>query len=213
MGKDCCEVPTKGHDKTEDGAFTKVLWAALVLNLAMFFFEFFASFGADSVSLLADAVDFLGDAGNYMMSLVVLPMAYHWRSRAALIKGSTMLLYGLFVGARTIWLFYNGELPHAATMGLVGFLALAVNLSVAFMLFRFRDGDANRKSVWICSRNDAIGNLAVLVAAGLVAYTSTAWPDLIVAVGMAALSFQGGILVVKESIKEMVTPKKATLGN
>lgn len=205
MGKSCCDVPKacSSNNTQDDRAFQIVLWVALILNFGMFFFEAASSFKAGSVSLLADAVDFLGDAGNYAISLIVLPLAFHWRSRAALFKGATMLAYGAFVLIRTGWLALEGQLPHAPTMGAVGALALAVNVFVAALLFSFRTGDANRKSVWICSRNDAIGNIAVLGAAGLVAYTQTRWPDLAVAGVMAYLAISGGLMVVKDALLEL----------
>lgn len=203
MAKSCCEVPTACSSKREDKAFQRILWVALVLNAGMFFFEAFASFQAGSVSLLADAIDFLGDAGNYAISLIVLPLAIQWRSRAAFIKGLTMFLYGLFVLGRTGWLALEGTVPHAATMGSVGILALGINVFVALLLFKFRGGDANRKSVWICSRNDAVGNIAVLGAAGLVAVTQSGWPDLTVALIMAGLALSGGYSVLKDARREL----------
>lgn len=204
MAKSCCDVPkASASTGKSDKAFQRVLWIALILNFGMFFFEAYSSFRADSVSLLADAVDFLGDAGNYAISLIVLPLAFHWRSKAALLKGATMLAYGLFVLARTGWLAIYGEIPHAGLMGTVGGFALLINLFVAGLLFKFRDGDANRKSVWICSRNDAIGNVAVLFAALLVLFTQTRWPDLGVAIIMASLALSGGYSVMRDALSEM----------
>jgi Co/Zn/Cd efflux system component len=207
MAKSCCEVPHKTEKETSS-IFKIVLWIALALNAGMFFVEAAASFRADSVSLLADAVDFLGDAGNYAISLIVLPLAMQWRSRAAFFKGLTMFAYGIFVLARIIWLGFQGNIPEAGTMGSIGFLALVVNFSVALMLFKFREGDANQKSVWICSRNDAIGNIAVIFAAGLVSVTHSNWPDLLVAFGMSWLAISGGFLVIKESRLELRTLKQ-----
>src|SRR4051794_5622961 len=131
----------------------------------MFLAEIVAGVAAGSSALQADALDFLGDAANYAISLGVAGLALSWRSRAALVKGATLGLLGLWVLASTAWHAYAGTLPRAEVMGAVGVLALITNGGVALMLYRFRGGDANMRSVWICSRNDAIGNLAVLLAA------------------------------------------------
>ena len=164
-----------------DPRYRRVLWIALVVNAAMFAVELGAGFASGSVSLLADAIDFLGDAANYGVSLLVLTMAVAWRARAALLKSASMLLFGLFVAARALWALAYGVPPEALTMGAVGVLALAANVGVAVMLYAWRDGDANMRSVWLCTRNDALGNLAVMAAAAGVFGTGSAWPDLAVA--------------------------------
>jgi Co/Zn/Cd efflux system component len=162
-----------------------------------------AGWNAGSVSLLADAADFLGDAANYGVSLLVLSMALVWRSRAALVKGATMGIYGVFVLAQAAWNGFNGIVPEAYTMGVVGALALAANVSVAVMLYAFRDGDANMRSVWLCSRNDAIGNIAVILAAGGVFGLGAAWPDLLVAVIMAGLGLSAARSVITQARAEL----------
>ena len=159
-------------------AWRLALWIALAVNAGMFLAEIVAGVAAGSSALQADALDFLGDAANYAISLGVAGMALSWRSRAALVKGATLGLLGLWVLASTAWHAYAGTLPRAEVMGVVGVLALLTNGGVALMLYRFRGGDANMRSVWICSRNDAIGNLAVLLAAAGVFGTGTGWPDL-----------------------------------
>ena len=169
----------------------------------MFGVEIVAGIAADSRALQADALDFLGDAANYAISLGVARMALVWRARAALVKAATMLAFGLWVLGSAIWGFFVGASPDPGTMGAIGSLALAVNLAVAAMLFRYRSGDANMRSVWICSRNDAIGNIAVLAAAIGVFGTGRAWPDLVVASIMAGLAVWGSAEVFKQARGEL----------
>jgi cation diffusion facilitator family transporter len=183
--------------------YRRVLWIALALNALMFVVEISAGFRSGSVSLLADAIDFFGDAANYAVSLAVLGMALAWRARAAFIKGLCMLGFGLFVMGKALWAIRTGTPPEALTMGVISLLALAVNVGVAVMLYAWREGDANMRSVWLCSRNDAIGNLAVLLAALGVAGTSTAWPDLAVALGMGALALTSAYSVLRQARSEM----------
>jgi Co/Zn/Cd efflux system component len=190
-------------EAAQDPAYRKILWLALVVNAAMFVVESGAGFRSGSVSLLADAIDFLGDAANYGVSLAVLTMATAWRSKAALLKGACMLGFGIFVLARAIWVAKSGAVPEAATMGSIGFLALVANVTVALMLYRYRMGDANMRSVWLCSRNDAFGNIAVMLAALGVFGTGSAWPDLAVAVGMASLAIWGGWSVIQHARIEL----------
>lgn len=186
----------------------RVLWVALALNLIMFVVELVAGLQAESVSLLADAVDFAGDAANYGISLVVLSMALVWRSRAAYVKGISMLGYGLFVLGRAGWMLHTGSVPEPWVMGVVGFVALLVNTGVAVLLYAFRTGDANMRSVWLCSRNDALSNLAVMAAALGVFGTGSAWPDLGVAVVMATLAISAGVSVVRQARAELATPAR-----
>jgi Co/Zn/Cd efflux system component len=181
----------------------RILWIALIVNAAMFGVELVAGLESNSVSLLADAVDFAGDAANYGLSLAVLSMALVWRSRAALLKGATMLLYGLFVLARSGWIVHTGSVPDPLTMGIIGFVALLANTGVAVLLFTFRNGDANMRSVWLCSRNDAISNVAVMLAGLGVFGTGSAWPDLAVAAVMAGLAITAGVTVVRQAKAEL----------
>jgi len=183
--------------------YRRVLWVALALNAAMFVLELGAGVRADSASLLADAADFFGDSVNYGLSLGALAFAAVWRSRVAAFKGATMLVYGLGVLGFAAWNAWHGATPQPLTMGLVGTAALVVNAGVAALLYAYRDGDANMRSVWICSRNDAIGNVAVLLAALGVFGTGTPWPDLIVAALMAALGISGGISVWQLARREL----------
>lgn len=198
------------HDHDSSGAaqdpkYRKILWFALIVNAVMFAIELGAGFRSGSVSLLADAIDFLGDAANYGVSLAVLTMAMAWRSKAALLKGACMLGFGFFVLGRAIWAAKTGVVPEAATMGVIGFLALTANISVALLLYNYRTGDANMRSVWLCSRNDAFGNIAVMLAALGVLGTGSAWPDLAVAAGMAGLAIWGGWSVIRHARFELNT--------
>ncbi|MBB6094971.1 Co/Zn/Cd efflux system component [Povalibacter uvarum] len=170
----------------------------------MFLVEIVASHRAQSASLLADAVDFLGDAGNYAVSLFALSMGALWRARTALLKGLTMGAFGLLVLGRAAWGALSDFTPHPATMGFVGLLALAVNVLVTVLLYKYREGDANMRSVWLCSRNDAIGNLAVIAAAVSVSLTQSAWPDLLVALLMGALAIAAGKVVIVQARQEIV---------
>ena len=186
-----------------DPRYRRALWVALGLNALMFVVELAASWTSRSVSLMADSVDFAGDAANYALSVLVLGMAAATRSKAALFKAACMGAFGLFVLGRAIWNLQAGGAPQALTMGAVGIVALAVNAGVALMLYRFRAGDANMRSVWICSRNDALGNVAVMLAALGVFSTGSAWPDLLVAAVMAALALNGSLTVQRQAHNEL----------
>src|SRR3954468_4739589 len=184
-------------------AWRRALWIALAVNAGMFLAEIVAGVAAGSASLQADALDFLSDAANYAISLGVAGMVLTWRARAALLKGATLGLLGLWVLGSTVWHAWAGTLPQAEVMGVVGALALAANAGVAVMLYRYRSGDANMRSVWICSRNDAIGNVAVILAALGVFGTSTGWPDVIMAAIMAGLGISGGWQIVRQASAEL----------
>ena len=205
MSAHCCPPPPPSADP----AYRKVLWIALLLNAAMFGVEIAGSVQSGSVSLLADAIDFLGDAANYGLSLAVLSMALTWRAKASLLKAASMAGFGLFVLGRTLWSALNGAPPQPLTMGAVALLALAVNVGVAWLLYRYRNGDSNMRSVWICSRNDAVGNIAVGFAALGVFGTGAAWPDLLVAIGMAVLALTGAWSVMRQALAELRTPPPA----
>ncbi|MHA3792227.1 cation transporter [Sphingomonas sp. YL-JM2C] len=194
-----CEAPPARQDK----AWRRVLWIALAINATMFAVEIVAGVAASSAALRADALDFLGDSANYAISLGVAGLALQWRARAALLKGASLFLLGLWVLGSTVWMALTGTLPRAETMGIVGGIALVANLVCALLLWRHRDGDANRRSVWICSRNDAIGNVAVVAAAFGVFGTGTAWPDLIVAAILAGLGVSGGWQIMRQARGEL----------
>lgn len=179
--------------------FRRALWIALWVNLIMFFVEGVASLQSGSVSLMADAIDFFGDSANYILSLSVLSMGMLWRGRAALVKGITMAVFGMVVWVRALWVMQQGTTPEPITMGTIGLLALVANVGVALILFRYRDGDSDMRSVWLCSRNDAISNLAVMAAALGVFGTASAWPDLVVAAIMGTLAITAGVSIVRHA--------------
>ena len=177
MSEACC--PVKPVEVASSKRYRSILWIALAVNLTMFVVEVAASFNADSVSLLADAVDFAGDAANYGLSLGAIALGSLWESRAAVVKGVSMAAYGVFVLLYAVWMLLSGSQPEPLTMGIVGTIALLANLGVAALLFAYRAGNSNMRSVWLCTRNDAIGNIAVLIAAVGVFGGGSAWPDLL----------------------------------
>ena len=204
MAKTCCDDACDAS-VAQTACYRKVLWAALAINLAMFFVEVLGGFKSGSVSLMADAIDFFGDAANYAVSLAVLGMSLLWRARAAALKGLTMGIFGLLVLTKALWSFKTGTMPEPYTMGVIGAIALAANASVAFMLYAYREGDANMRSVWLCSRNDAIGNIAVMLAAFGVFGSGSAWPDLLVAIIMASLGISAAVHVLKRAFAEFAS--------
>ena len=197
-------------DTGQDPRWRRALWIALWVNLVFFVIELWAGLHSGSVSLLADAIDFAGDAANYGISLAVLSMAMVWRSRAAFLKGATMFAFGVFVLIKGAWAFWSGGVPVALTMGVVGFLAMLANAGMAIMLYAWRHGDANMRSVWLCSRNDALSNLAVMLAALGVFGTGSAWPDLLVALVMAILALSAGWSVMRQARAELKTSPLGT---
>ncbi|MFM7331317.1 MAG: cation transporter [Brachymonas sp.] len=199
-----CSTPAPSTDSA-DPRYRRILWIALTLNLAMFVVELGAGLASGSVSLLADAIDFFGDAANYGVSLAVLAMAQAVRSKAALLKAACMLGFGLFVLGKAAWSALAGIAPDGLTMGAVGFLALCVNVGVAAMLYAYRNGDANMQSVWLCSRNDALSNIAVILAAFGVLGTASVWPDVIIASIMGLLAIGSAFVVFKSARKELAT--------
>jgi Co/Zn/Cd efflux system component len=204
MADSCCAPPPLDLDPPKRvAAYKRVLWTVLAINTAMFAIEVGAGVAAGSASLQADALDFLGDAANYAISLFVVGMALRHRASAAFAKGVTMGLFGLWVIGTVIWHTWHGTLPSAFTMGTVGIAALAANAASFGLLWAYRHGDANMRSAWICTRNDVLGNLAVLLAALGVFGTGTGWPDVIVAAVMAALALQGAAIVMRQSLDEL----------
>ena len=207
MADSCCTPPPFNlSEPKEVAAYRRVLWVVLGINAAMFLVEVGAGLAAGSASLQADALDFLGDAANYAISLFVVGMALRYRASAALAKGTTMGLFGLWVVGTVLWHAWHSTLPSAFTMGAVGVTALVANAFSFGLLWRHRHGDANMRSAWICTRNDVLGNLAVLLAAAGVFGTGTGWPDVIVAAIMAALAIQGAATVIRQSLGELRQP-------
>jgi len=186
-----------------DPTYKRILWVVIFINAAMFVVEMSAGKLAGSQALQADALDFLGDALTYGLSLAVIGMSFKIRSTAALLKGLSLLGMGLWVFGSTVYQFFVLGLPKAEIMGLIGLLALAANLASVLLLMRYKDGDANVRSVWLCSRNDAIGNVAVMAASVAVWLTATAWPDLVVAIFMAGLFLRSAQLILVQSWQEL----------
>jgi len=187
----------------QNRAYSLALWIVLAVNLVMFIVEMVAGLSAGSVSLQADSLDFLGDTVNYGISLFVAGMALRRRAIAGFGKGVTMGLFGMWVLASAIWKTFAGSPPEATTMGIVGFAALAANALCFILLRAHRSGDSNMRSAWLCSRNDLIGNVAVLASAFGVAWTGSAWPDVLVAVVRAVLALQGAAVVITHARAEI----------
>jgi Co/Zn/Cd efflux system component len=208
MSAHCHSHDTHAAPNSSDPRYRRILWIALALNLAMFIVELAAGLASGSVSLLADAIDFFGDAANYGVSLAVLSMALVIRAKAALLKAACMLGFGLFVLGKAAWSARAGVPPEALTMGVVGFMALCVNVGVAAILYAYRNGDANMQSVWLCSRNDAISNIAVIFAAFGVFGTASVWPDVAVASAMGLLAISSAFTVFQSARKELREPAR-----
>lgn len=195
----CCEPELK---PTAPPGYRRVLVAVLMINIVMFLVEALAGWVTGSRALRADALDFLGDAATYGLTLWAISQSFAWRIRAARIKGFSLLVLGLLVLADSIVAMVAGVTPAAPMMGLVGLLAMTANLTSLALLFRYRGGDANIRSVWLCSRNDVIANLLVITAAGLVWVSGSRWPDLIVAVAIAALFTHSAVSILKQAGEE-----------
>lgn len=197
-----CSCSHQPAPQKPNSKFRTALWIALIINIVMFVVEIIGGAYANSSALWADALDFFGDAVNYAISLAVLGASLYWRATVALLKGITMTLFGFIVIAKVIYAYVQGIPPEAMTMGLIGLLALVANVVSAVVLYAFRDGDSNMKSVWLCSRNDAIGNVAVIFAAVGVFGTGSLWPDIVVASIMAGLGVTAGYQVIQQARSE-----------
>ena len=200
MSAGCCQETAKFDGASP--AFKRALWAVIAINGTMFALEMTAGALAGSQALQADALDFLGDTLTYGLSLYVIGMSVAARTNAAMLKGASLAGMGLWVFGATLYQVFVLETPRAEVMGAIGFLALVANLVSVLILLRFKDGDANVRSVWLCSRNDAIGNVAVLLAAGAVWASGTAWPDLLVAAIMAGLFLWSALQILRQSLHE-----------
>ena len=206
MSDSCCTTDDGRRDDASFAAERRVLWVALIINASMFVVELAAGGRARSSSLQADSLDFLADAANYGISLLVVTAGVMWRSRSALLKGLSLTGLGLWVLFITGLRLYQGHLPQAEVMGVVGLLAVAANFFVLRLLIPFRRGDANRRAVWICTRNDVIGNVAVIIAATGVFTMVSGWPDALVAAGLGLLGVWGGLQITRSALREQRTP-------
>lgn len=202
MPASCCN---HAPGDAPQGGYRKVLWIALCINAAMFVVEVIAGWQARSVSLQADALDFFGDAATYAITLIVLGMGAKWRTFAGLAKGISLGAFGVWVLATTVQRYLGAEPPIAEIMGGIGLLALVANLVCAYLLYKFRSGDSNMRSVWLCSRNDAIANVAVVAAGYGVWLTASSWPDLAVGAGIALLSLWASASIIRQALGELKT--------
>lgn len=196
----CCD------NNTFDGsspAYRRALWVVIAINAVMFIVEMSAGMMSGSQALKADALDFAGDTATYSLSLLVIGASLRTRAIASLIKGGSLAVIAMTVLVMTIMRIMDGVPPEAGTMGLIGFIALLANAASVVILLRWRDGDSNVRSVWLCSRNDAIGNVGVIMAGGLVAITGAAWPDLVVAFLLASLFLKSSASIISQAISEL----------
>jgi cation diffusion facilitator family transporter len=207
MSKDCCQPTVAFEGLSAD--YRRRLWLVIAINAAMFAIEMGAGALAGSQALQADALDFLADAATYGISLAVIGAPLRVRALAATAKGASLTLMGLWVFGSTAYHVFVLGVPRAEVMGAVGFLALAANLASVAILLRYKEGDANVRSVWLCSRNDAIGNVAVMVAALAVWVSASRWPDLIVAAIMAGLFLMSSVQILRQSIRELRSVRPA----
>ncbi len=186
-------------------AYKRVLWIVIAINAVMFFVEMTGGVAAGSQALQADALDFLGDTFTYTLTFMVIGRPLMWRSRAALFKGVTLAVMGLWVFGSSVYRVFVLGVPNEFVMGSIAVAAFAANIASVLLLMRYRNGDANVRSVWLCSRNDAIGNVAVVIAALAVGVTSSKWPDLVVALGMSGLFLYSSFQIITHAVKEMKT--------
>ncbi|MXN66123.1 cation transporter [Stappia sp. GBMRC 2046] len=203
MSGHCCSSDVRFDGVSR--AYKRALLAVIAINGAMFVTELAGSAAAGSQALQADSLDFLGDTMTYAISLAVIGKSIRVRSTAAIAKGISLSLMAAFVFGATIWRVFCLGFPSAPIMGSIGMLALAANLASVLILLRYRDGDANVRSVWLCSRNDAIGNVVVVAAAGGVFATQTGWPDVLVAGLMAGLFLWSSVSILRQAFEEWRT--------
>jgi Co/Zn/Cd efflux system component len=197
----CCENDCQAPDTNV--RYRRILWVALGINVSMFLVEIGASFVAGSVSLQADALDFLADALNYVIALAVIGLSLRWRASAALVKGGIMAVFGLWVAGNIITNAISGSVPEAHVMSTIGLLALVANVSVATLLYRHRASDSQAMSVWLCTRNDCIANIGVILAGAGVWISGTPWPDLSVAAVVAFLGLSSAVRIARRAIVEI----------
>lgn len=200
MGAGCNHDAELPADRPE---IRRILLIVIAINAVMFVVEVAASVQSGSLALLSDSLDFAGDAATYGISLAVLSASLRTRSWAAILKAASMALFGIWILAAAVRAAIMGDVPDATTMSAIGGLALAANLISVLFLLRFRSGDANLRSVWLCSRNDAINNVAVILAGAGVFASASRWPDLVVASIMALLAFWSAVSVLRQARHEL----------
>ncbi|MBX7147330.1 MAG: cation transporter [Alphaproteobacteria bacterium] len=195
----CCLPETNPTDHK----YRLVLWIVLILNFTMFGIEFVYGLHANSASLLSDSLDFLGDGINYTITLLVISHSLYIRAKASIVKAIMMLAFAFFVFSRMVMQMIMQSIPQVDTMGILGIFAFVINMVALFLLYHYRHGDSNKQAAWLCSRNDALGNLAVLLAAVGVFFTKTNWPDLIVALIMIILAVKTSWYILKLAYHEL----------
>lgn len=196
---DCCAPDAS--DRQQRG----LLMVVLALNAIMFFVEFSAGWLARSSGLMADSLDMLADALVYGLSLYAVGKGISARANAALVNGYLQLLLGVGVLVHLVWRIWQNSIPEAETMTLISVLALIVNASCFGLLYRFRSGDINLRASWICSRNDMIANVGVMVAAALVAALEAPWPDWLIAAAVAAIVIRSALSIIREARHSLAT--------
>lgn len=201
MAADCCGSNIRFEGLSAD--YKRRLWLVIAINATMFMVEMVAGALAGSQALKADALDFAGDTATYGISLAVIGASLRTRSWAAIGKAASLSAMALWVLGVTVYHVLIVGVPRAEVMGAIGVLALLANVASVLVLMRYKDGDANVRSVWLCSRNDAIGNVAVMAAAAAVWLTETRWPDLAVAALMAGLFLYSSVRILRQSLDEM----------
>lgn len=206
MSGDCGCSSTQNFDGSSPG-YKRVLKVIIAINFGMFVVELLGGLSSGSMALLADSLDFLGDSTTYTISLIVIGMPLTTRAKAGLFKGISLFAIAAWVFGSTVYRVFTEGVPEALTMGAIGFAALAANVISVILLLKFKDGDSNVRSVWLCSRNDAVGNVAVILAASGIAATDTAWPDLAVAGIMASLFIHSATKIVRQSWSELEAEK------
>jgi len=206
MSDECGHVSNQDFDGSSP-SYKRVLILIIAINFGMFVVELLGGLSAGSMALLADSLDFLGDSATYTISLIVIGMPITTRAKAGLFKGLSLFTIAAWVLGSTVYRVFIEGVPEALTMGAIGFAALAANVISVILLLKFKDGDSNVRSVWLCSRNDAVGNVAVILAASGIAATDTAWPDLAVAGIMASLFIHSATKIVRQSWSELEAEK------
>ena len=200
---DDCECTGDTNRAQNDPGYRRALWLVVALNLGFGVLEVGGGLLADSQALLADSLDFLGDGTITLVGLLALAWAATARAKVAFAQGLFLLALGIGVIGVAIWRAMTATAPEAELMGGIGLVALAVNVTAALILSRYREGDANVRAVWLFSRNDALANVAVIVAAGLVAWTGKAWPDLAVAAVIPALFIHSALNILRSARTEL----------
>ncbi len=199
----CCSKKSSELEIMRKNKQSKVLWFVLFINLAMFFLEIYFGFLSNSTALLSDSLDMLGDSLVYGFSIYVITKSNNWRVLASLSKAMIMFIFGLIVLSKIIYQLIYPVVPNYETMSFIGLIALFANLVCFYMLYKFKNQDTNMKSTWLCSRNDIIANISVLISAFIVSLTKSAIPDIIVGLGITILFLSSSFHILKLSIKDL----------